>query len=108
MGTDFIEEAIYPEWGTREAPLILAEYWTYGRKGWISHDEAMKKNRHILVDRMAFVRNRGVCHHYIGGVDPMVTGADPEFTAKNAAMIAEISPIAVTAASVSVWIAWIR
>ncbi|MCA9449349.1 MAG: hypothetical protein KC931_19675, partial [Candidatus Omnitrophica bacterium] len=54
-------------------------------------DEAMKKNRHILVERMAFVRNRGVCHHYIGGVDPMVTGADPEFTAKNAAMIAEIS-----------------
>lgn len=91
MGTDFIEEAVYPEWGTVKAPIILAEYWTYGRRGWIDHAEALKKNRHTLVERMAFVRNRGVHHHYLGGVDPMVTGADPEFTGKNAAMIAEIS-----------------
>lgn len=91
MKTDFIEEAIYPEWGTREAPLVLAEYFTYGRKGWIGHEEALRQNLQRMTERMGFVRERGVFHQYIGGIDPLVTGADPEFCGKNAVMLAEVS-----------------
>jgi len=91
-GTLFIREAIYPEWATEEAPLILADACTYGRpSSSLSHREALEANRRRLKANMESVRKCGIPFIYIGGIDPIVRGADPEFSGRNAVMISEIS-----------------
>jgi hypothetical protein len=37
------------------------------------------------------VRARGIPFLYMGGIDPLVRGADPEFCGKNAVMVSEVS-----------------
>lgn len=91
-GTLFMTEAIFPEWGTQQAPLVLADATTYGRPSeFMAEDKALAANRNALLANMAYVRSRGVPHHYAGGIDPVVKGADPEFSGKNASMLAHIS-----------------
>ena len=91
-GTMFIKEAIYPEWGTEQAPLILADATTYGRGAFgVSHDEALADNRRKLQAHIGLVGKEGIPFLYMGGIDPVVQGADPEFSGKNAVMISEVS-----------------
>ena len=90
-GTLFMTEAAYPEWGTRRAPLVLADATSYGRPSeFMAEDKSLAANRNTILANMAFVRPRGVPHHYMGGIDPVVKGADPEFSGKNASLLAHI------------------
>jgi hypothetical protein len=89
-GTKFMLEAVYPEWGTEKAPLILADPSTYGRSSrTLPQVEALKKNREKLIKRRKTAIAANIPFVYAGGIDPVVTGADPEFSGKNAVMISE-------------------
>ena len=90
-GTMFMTEACYPEWATKEAPLILADACTYGRPGWVLHDMALKLNRSKQAKRMRVPVKAGIPHLYMGGIDPCVRGADPEFCGKNAVMLSHLT-----------------
>ena len=91
-GTMFMLEACYPEWATAQAPLILADPWTYGRPGrYTTHGKGLKGNEQILMRGIATAAETGINRIYIGGIDPVVTGADPEFCGKNALMLSGIS-----------------
>jgi len=91
-GTQFMVEAIYPEWATQSAPLILADASTYGRSSQLlSQTYALDANRQKLLDRMQIPKNAGIPFIYVGGIDPVVRGADPEFSGKNAVMISEVT-----------------
>ncbi len=91
-GTPFMVEAIYPEWATQAAPLILADASTYGRSSQLlSQAHALEANRQKLLNRMQIPKNAGIPFIYVGGIDPAVRGADPEFSGKNAVMISEVT-----------------
>lgn len=90
--TLFLDKAIYPEWGTANAPLIIADPWTYGRRQ-VPHAEALELNKDILLKGMKKqgIKAKTTPILYIGGIDPMVSGADAEFSGSNASMLSEIS-----------------
>ncbi len=89
-GTLFMEKAIWPEWGTQAAPLILTDACTYGRPtGMLPHKESLAANRKTLTSNMQTAKASGFPIIYSGGIDPVVRGADPEFCGKNAVMISE-------------------
>ena len=89
-GTFFIEKAVWPEWTSSRAPLILADATTYGRPaGLLPHDEALIANRRRLEPRPLRVDVKPFL--YLGGIDPVVRGADPEFSGKNAVMASEVT-----------------
>lgn len=91
-GTLFITEAIYREWGTAAAPLILADPSNYGRPaGLLPHAASLAANRATLLRNQAYARARVPHLIYAGGIDPVVKGADPEFSGRNAAMSAEVT-----------------
>ncbi|NMA41432.1 MAG: hypothetical protein GX937_14780 [Lentisphaerae bacterium] len=91
-GTLFMLEAVCHEWGTEQAPLILADAYTYGRPSeFMDEAPSLLANRKMLLDNMASIRPMGVPHLYSGGIDPVVKGADPEFCGKNASMISEVT-----------------
>ena len=86
-GTKLIVEAIYPEWATKAAPLILADASTYGRPLFVPLAESLAHNRAKLAERRKVAQKAGMPFVYAGGIDPAVRGADPEFSGKNAVMI---------------------
>ncbi|MBN2309825.1 MAG: hypothetical protein JXR94_12685 [Candidatus Hydrogenedentes bacterium] len=90
-GTLFIRDAVYQEWATEAAPLVLATPQTYGR-AWtvLTHREALDANRGKLREGMEEVRPFAIPVQYVGGIDPVVPGADPEFSGKNAVMISDV------------------
>ena len=89
-GTPFMVEAAYPEWATEKAPIILADASVYGRPSkMVPQKDALKANRKKLETRMEVPQASGVPFIYTGGIDPVVRGADPEFSGKNAVMISE-------------------
>lgn len=91
-GTLLITSALYPEWGTAQAPLVLCDASTYGRPTQFTNEpEALAANRQSLSEMMRVPRQAGIPHVYLGGIDPVCEGADPEFCAKNASMIAAVS-----------------
>ena len=92
-GTLFMTAATYPEWATEQAPLILADASIYGRPGlWAAHDEALAVNHDKLAERMAWARAQpGGPYMYAGGLDPVVAGADAEFSGRNAVMSSEVT-----------------
>jgi len=91
-GTPFMVEAAYPEWATDKAPLILADASTYGRPSRLmSEREALEANRRKLLTRMGIPREADIPFIYSGGIDPVVRGADPEFSGKNAVAISEVT-----------------
>jgi len=91
-GTPFMVEATYPEWATKEAPLILADASTYGRSSrFLPQSEALEANREKLLTRMQIPQKAGIPFIYVGGIDPVVRGADPEFSGKNAVVISEVT-----------------
>ncbi len=91
-GTLFMVEATYPEWATAQAPLILADACTYGRPSrFLPQLEALGANRQKLLRNMEAPKAAGIPFTYAGGIDPVVTGADPEFCGRNAVMISEVT-----------------
>lgn len=91
-GTRLITEALYPEWGTPQAPLILCDAVTYGRPNqFMSEAEALAANRKALGETLQVPQKAGIPHAYLGGIDPVCEGADPEFCGKNASLIAAAS-----------------
>lgn len=93
----FINQAIMKEWATEAAPLIFASCDTYGRPQWWAegppkpHAEALDLNRKALLRDVEFLMRSAIPHQYMGGIDPAVRGADPEFAGKNAVMISEVT-----------------
>lgn len=91
-GTLFMVEACYREWATKPAPLILADASTYGRPGRRTPQrEALEINRNKLIERRKVPKQAGIPFFYVGGIDPAVRGADPEFSGKNAVMISQVT-----------------
>jgi len=91
-GTLFMVQATYPEWATEAAPLILADAVTYGRPSrFLPEREAVDGNRERLLSGMKIPEEAGIPFMYAGGIDPVVTGADPEFCGKNAVMISDVT-----------------
>ncbi len=92
-GTLFMTAATYPEWATEAAPLILADASIYGRPGiWANHEEALAENEAKLTRNMEWALEQpGGPYMYAGGLDPVVTGADPEFSGRNAVMSSELT-----------------
>ncbi len=89
-GSPFMEKAAYPEWATEKAPIILADASVYGRPIWFMPEkESLAANKQKLIDRMKVPQEAGIPFMYVGGIDPVVQGADPEFCGKNAVMISE-------------------
>ena len=91
-GTPFMVQACYPEWSTERGPIILADPWVYGRPSkFLPQHEALQANRQKLLNGMKIPQQAGIPFIYSGGIDPIVTGADPEFCGKNAVMISELT-----------------
>ncbi|MFO7947325.1 MAG: hypothetical protein R6V19_10975 [Armatimonadota bacterium] len=91
-GTLFMQQATYPEWATEEAPLILADAVTYGRPSEVIPEaDAVEANRERLAERVQVPREAGIPFQYVGGIDPCVRGADPEFVGKDAVLISDLS-----------------
>ena len=91
-GTPFMVEAIYPEWATPKAPLILADPRVYGRPSRFQPQvAALDGNRARLLKGMEIPKAAGIPFLYVGGIDPMCQGADPEFCGKNAVMISDVA-----------------
>jgi hypothetical protein len=89
-GTPFMVEAAYPEWATERAPIILADASVYGRPSKMTpQKDALNANRKKLEVRMEIPEAAGIPFIHTGGIDPVVRGADPEFSGKNAVMISE-------------------
>lgn len=90
--TLFITEAICAEWPSAAAPMVMADPSNYGRPaGVMPHREALVANADVLKRNMAFARSKGGPIIYLGGIDPVVKGADPEFSGRNAAMSGEVT-----------------
>jgi len=85
--TPFLHEII-PLWATEQAPAVIASAATYRGR------EPLLDDRYVLEMRAADVKRevaeleaRGFPFLYLGGIDPIVAGADPEFCGKNASII---------------------
>lgn len=90
--TLFINQAILKEWPTPAAPLFMADPSNYGRPaGLMPHADALEADKQILLRNMALARSLGGPLVFLGGIDPVVKGADPEFSGRNAAMSAEVT-----------------
>lgn len=92
----FVNEAAIPEWSTPRAPIILADVYTYGRPPWFGgplkrHEAALEANAAILRKTGDYLKKLGVPFRYVGGIDPAVQGADPEFSGHNAVMMSELT-----------------
>jgi hypothetical protein len=91
-GTKLMVEAAFPEWTSEEAPVIFADAVTYGRRpSFLPQSGALDKGRRVLTERMTTIDEIGLPYLYTGGIDPVVGGADPEFSGKNAVMISELT-----------------
>jgi len=91
-GPIFLTDAAWPEWSTEAAPLILADASTYGRPAdLMGEPDALAVNRQRLVANINLAKRRRFPFVFLGGIDPVVRGADPEFSAKNAVMISEFT-----------------
>lgn len=91
-GTFFLQEAVFKEWSTAKAPLIVADAITYGRPSkFMLHEQSLKANRKRLIKRVKNIPKEINQFLYMGGIDPVVNLADPEFSARNAVMISGVS-----------------
>ena len=82
----FLAKAAWQELSTELAPVVISAGLTYGRRSNLTpRKEALAANRQHVLDR----RQTGCM--FIGGIDPVWRGADPEFSAWNAVMLSEQS-----------------
>lgn len=91
-GTAFMVQAIYHEWSTRQAPVILADPSVYGRPSrFCPHADAIVNNRNRLLRNRNVAEEADIPYIYAGGIDPVVRGADAEFCGKNAVAISDVT-----------------
>ena len=91
-GTLFIKEAVYPAWGTDQAPLIFADASVYARSlPFVREKPSLEGNRRKILDHIAFVKGHGFPFSYVGGLDPILEMDNPEFVGKNAEMLALVT-----------------
>lgn len=91
-GTPFLQEAAYRELGSEAAPIVIADQTTYGRPSeFMPEAAAVDANRAKLEKYQAIPRDMDIPFLYAGGIDPVVRGADPEFSGKNAVAISDVS-----------------
>lgn len=91
-GTPFMLQAACPEWATERAPIILADASTYSRPArYLPERDSLEGNRQILLKRMQKAKDAAIPYIYAGGIDPVVRGADPEFSGKNAVAISSVT-----------------
>jgi hypothetical protein len=89
--TPFLHEII-PLWATARAPAVIASAVTYPGRQPLMHDRYVLEMRAADVRRqIAQLKARKFPFLYLGGIDPIVPGADPEFCAKNASVISRHS-----------------
>ena len=90
-GTLFITKACYPEWSSQNVPLLLADPASYGwASGPTSREWALGFNQGKLVERMKVPQQADINFKYLGGIDPAVFGAGPEFCGRNAVGITDV------------------
>ncbi len=88
--TRFINQALIPEWSKGNAPLVLADASTYGRGSSLMPTRlALFSNKKKLKDNIQTVAEHINNIRYLGGIDPLAAGADPEFSSRNANMISD-------------------
>ncbi len=91
-GSRFMLEGAFPEWTSERAPLIFADAATYGRPAsFLPEQGALTSGRRTLEQRQAQVAEMGLPFIYTGGIDPVVEGADAEYSGKNAVMISDVT-----------------
>lgn len=86
----FIREVAWSEWHTEQAPLVMAEVDTYWRRQYELED-ALAHIRDVLTKRRAELDEVNPDIRYMAGLDPAVSGANPEFEAKSAVIGAELT-----------------
>lgn len=84
----FIREAVWREWHTATAPLIMAEVETYWRHEY-DLEAALERLRTVMVQTRASLDKVDPTIRYMAGLDPVVRGANPEFEGKSAVLGAE-------------------
>ncbi|MBD3291503.1 MAG: hypothetical protein GF393_01155, partial [Armatimonadia bacterium] len=89
-GQPFTGQAAGVEWSTKRAPVVFATPRTYGRITKFAPQSAtIEANGGVLSALVAEAEALGVPFHYLGGIDPVVQGADPEFCGRNAVILAQ-------------------
>jgi len=84
--TPFLREAV-PEWATLRAPAVIASAVTYrGCQFPFDDRSAVERNAGDVRLEISELKARRFPFLYIGGIDPIVAGADPEFCGKNASV----------------------
>ncbi len=89
-------EAFIPGLATERAPLICADAASYDRSlgvfgVWLAHEDGLKMNRYRLAHKKELPHVKSIPHLYMGGIDPICTGADPEFCGMNAVAVSEVT-----------------
>ncbi len=85
----FIREAVWREWHTAQAPLVMAEVDTYWRHEY-ELGAALERLRSIMETARAELDKVDPTIRYMAGLDPVVSGANPEFEGKSAVLGAEL------------------
>lgn len=85
----FIREAVWREWHTAQAPLVMAEVDTYWRHEY-ELGAALEKLRAIMQAARAELDKVDPGIRYLAGLDPVVAGANPEFEGKSAVLGAQL------------------
>ena len=87
----FIQKAVAQELATRQAPMVIADWRTYGRPpDAMTSKEGLLSNRLYLETKLNANRELDLPHTmYISGIDPVLKHTDPEFCGRSAAMISE-------------------
>lgn len=89
-GQPFTGQAAAVEWSTERAPVIFGTPETYGRVTKFAPQRAtIEASGDLLSSLIAQAEGLGVPFHYVGGIDPVVMGADPEFCGRNAVILAQ-------------------
>ena len=89
-GSTFIEQGLLPELASRDAPAIIADPSTYSRpSALLNHHDALETNRNYIRRLDETTRQSVLPLLCMGGIDPILSGADPEFCGKNASMLAQ-------------------
>ncbi len=89
-GQPFTGQAAGVEWSTERAPVIFATPRTYGRiTKFAPQRGTIEANGGILSALSTEAEALGAPFHYLGGIDPVVQGADPEFCGRNAVVLAQ-------------------
>jgi len=86
----FIRGAVWREWHTKKAPLIMAEVDTYWRRE-VNLGKALDNNLKTMRKQRADLDGIDPTIRYMAGLDPVVTGANPEFEGKSAVQGAEFT-----------------